>query len=307
MRPLFALTERGFLVRLSAGWLPVSAVGGAPAEMDRWPLDAFGKPTRIVDHGHLASVLGVADDGMVYGFDARVVPQASDGDMARRMGMRQAVESWVAIDDRDALRHHGLFIHVTRAGKIKASKNSDFPNPIHSDGTIGFILDEADEALGVCVARRDEPIFLASSNGYAIVFDLSELRPQGRKATGVRGIGLRDGAHVVGFCRPSEHEQVAMISEQGYAKRVELAEYRPQSRAGLGLQSAKLGSGDSISAVAGCDAMCDLLILTNLGRLLRIPNHLFPLMARPARGDRVLDLAEGEIVTGITSLLPMEF
>jgi DNA gyrase subunit A len=303
MRPLFVITDQGFILRLAAEWLPSSDNGGEPQRPERLD-DALGRIVRVVDSGHLSSVLCVADDGMVYGFDARLVPPANEGSDARRMGMRQAVTRWIDIDDRDALRHAGLFVSVTRQGKIKATMNGDFPNPIHAEGTLGFLVDEGDEAFGVAACRRDEPIFLAASNGYAIVFDVAEIRPQGRKATGVRGIGLREDALVCGFVRSGRWPELAMVTAQGYAKRVPTEEFRPQSRAGLGLVAMKLGAGDELTAVTGCETVSDIVVWTDRGRLLRIPNEVLPLMGRPARGDRVLDLAPGERVTGATSLLP---
>jgi DNA gyrase subunit A len=83
-----------------------------------------------------------------------------------------------------------------------------------------------------------------------------------------------------------------------------VAEFRPQGRGGLGLVAAKLARNDALAAAAITVVNADIAVITDGGRVARLPVDAFPEMGRPARGDRVVAPAEGESVIAIARLLP---
>ena len=306
LRTVLVLTSRGHLMRFGGDAFPTSVAPAPAGPPAGWP-EAIGRPLRFLDKGALGALLAVCDDGRAFGYDARIVPDLTEDDEIRRLGVQSGVDRWVTVLDRSPIRRDGLFVTVTRAGKVKVSHNLTFPQPVTSEGTEACLLDDGDALVGAHLATRQDRILLASSAGFAIVFPLRELRPQGRKATGVRGIGLRNDAVVVGSLLVAAAPELALVTARGFAKRMAASEFRSQSRAGLGLVAAKLAKGDRVAAVAGCAPSSDLLLLTDAGRTLRIPAEAVPIQGRSTRGARVIDLAEGEQVCGLSRFLPSAF
>ncbi len=89
-------------------------------------------------------------------------------------------------------------IFATSAGNVRRNKLSDFRN-IRANGLIAMKLEEEGEKLvSVKIAREDEDIQIASANGKAIRFPVSDIRVfAGRTSTGVRGIKLGKGDEVI--------------------------------------------------------------------------------------------------------------
>jgi DNA gyrase subunit A len=60
---------------------------------------------------------------------------------------------------------------------------------------------------------------LFSSEGKAMRFRRSDVRPMGRASRGVRGINLAAGHHMISLLVPDERGTVLTVSENGYGKR----------------------------------------------------------------------------------------
>ena len=305
MRPLYCATSEGYLIRVPASRIRVSAEVAMPQGLDEWP-DGIGTPLWFADLADANAVASVAVDGRVFGWDARIVPDAEGGIVERRLADRDGVTRWVCAHSRSLFHKEGSFVHVTAGGKLKVSLTTEFKRLVAREGVLAFLLDDDDEPVSALLCRKDDSVLLASSNGYAIHFSVAEVRSMGLKATGVKAMKLGSGVTVVGSLLASRCEQIAFVTKHGYGKRALVREFRPQSRAGSGLVALKLGARDTLAAIAPCSGNSDLLLTTTLGHTLRIPTSLFPLMGRPARGNRVVDLRAGEEVTAMTCLLPAE-
>ena len=306
LRPLICGTREGFLIRVSAEQIAQAAHLGKAQPPETWP-DRVGDPLWFSDGLGADAVASVADDGRVFGWDARIVPDASGGIVERRLADRDAVTGWTCIHPRDLYHKEGSFVHVTRNGKVKVSLTTTFKRLVSREGVQAFLLDEGDEPIAAYLCQKGDFALIASSNGYAIQFPVAEIRPMGLKATGVKGMKLDFGVTAVGSLLGSRCEQVAFVTKHGVGKRVPVHEFRPQSRAGAGLVAIRLAARDKLAAIAPCSFNSDLLITTTLGNILRAPAGLFPLMGRPAKGNRVIDLRDGEEVRALTSLLPAAY
>ena len=78
---------------------------------------------------------------------------------------------------------------ATTRGTVKRTALSQFKN-IRTNGIIAINLQENDELLQVELTDGNRDIVLGSSNGKAIHFKETDVRPMGRSATGVKGIAL---------------------------------------------------------------------------------------------------------------------
>ncbi len=84
-------------------------------------------------------------------------------------------------------------LFATSTGNVRRNKLSDFKN-IRSNGLIAMKLEEEGEKLvSVKIAREDEDVLLATAQGRAIRFPVTDVRVfAGRTSTGVRGVKLAE-------------------------------------------------------------------------------------------------------------------
>src|SRR4249920_1401395 len=85
---------------------------------------------------------------------------------------------------------------ATRDGTVKKTPLSEYSRP-RSTGIWAINLDEGDGLVDVQLTNGARDIMLFASNGKAVRFDETEVRPMGRTATGVRGMRLTASAQVV--------------------------------------------------------------------------------------------------------------
>ena len=102
-------------------------------------------------------------------------------------------------------------IFATSKGNVRRNKLSDFRS-IRSNGLIAMKLEEEGEKLvAVKIAREDEDILLATAQGRAIRFPVSDIRVfAGRTSTGVRGVRLAEPGK--GKNKSTFHDEVISMS-----------------------------------------------------------------------------------------------
>ena len=102
-------------------------------------------------------------------------------------------------------------IFATSHGNVRRNKLSDFRS-IRSNGLIAMKLEEEGEKLvAVKIAHEDEDILLATAQGRAIRFPVSDVRVfAGRTSTGVRGVKLAEAGK--GKNKSEFHDEVISMS-----------------------------------------------------------------------------------------------
>ena len=199
-------------------------------------------------------------------------------------------------------------IMVTKKGVIKKTDLMSFSN-VRASGIIAMSFDEGDELLGAALTSGKDDIFLATREGQSIRFSEEDVRGMGRTARGVRGIDLGTADTVVALeiLPPDEGEATAKVNytllsvtSKGYGKRTPIGEYRRQGRAGSGIINVKVGDKVghlvSVKKVRESD---DLIVISNVGQLIRTPAKTISEMGRNTQGVRVISLDDNEAVQGI--------
>ncbi len=312
--------------------LVVCAAGGGLARMDLdelearaaprlapWPEGPAGaRPERVLrldEHPSLVLLTGI---GRAARLDRRMLPAwEPDADLAqgarRLTGLEPGEDLALALNVRD-LERHGRYYGISRRGQVKVTDSADLAKRLEAEPNIALLLKEGDALEAFICGHVDARLFVASSDGHALVFDTEALRSQGRRATGVRAIALPEGGSVVGAfavqrvgaraggISMGSDAWLGLITEQGFAKRVRVDEFRPQGRGGGGLQTCRLGSGDEVAKVAPVVLAEDVLVLTSAGRYARFPAAGLPSLGRPARGERIVDLDIGEQVVDLVGV-----
>ncbi|PRP97587.1 DNA gyrase subunit A [Enhygromyxa salina] len=191
---------------------------------------------------------------------------------------------------------------ASKLGYIKRTSLADFAN-IRSSGLIAANVAEGDTLIDAKLTNGRCHILMASRDGQAIRFDEAEVRPMGRTARGVRGMGLREGDEVVNilvFDRENEDEvQFLTVCEKGYGKRTPASEYRAQSRSGLGLKTIKVSerNGKVVSLVKVRETD-QLMVVTSQGKIIRTPVSGISELGRATQGVRLIRLGDDEFVVG---------
>lgn len=187
---------------------------------------------------------------------------------------------------------------VTKNGIIKRTRLSDFKNTRKS-GIIALSLDEDDELCNVCMTSGEDTLLVATKKGYAIRFNETQARSMGRTARGVKAITLREGDCVVDIAICYENTKLLTITETGYGRISDVSYYRLQSRGGKGLTNYKVSKYGDVAAVLPVTKDEDIVMIASNGIIIRIFAGAISEFARPAKGVRVMRVAEGEKILSV--------
>jgi len=148
---------------------------------------------------------------------------------------------------------------------------------------------------------------LSTSAGQAIRFRESDVRAMGRNAAGVRGIHLDGDDAVVAVDMVTPDTTLLAVAEKGYGKRTALDEYRLTGRGGKGIIT--MNVTDRVGRVVGVRMVREddhVMLITDGGKVIRMPVHDISVIGRNTQGVRLIDVAEGEKVVGLACVAEKE-
>jgi DNA gyrase subunit A len=217
----------------------------------------------------------------------------------------QESERVVALQPVREFSEGAFVVMATRRGLIKKTTLGAFSN-IRANGIIALTIEEDDALVGVRITEGSSDLLLGTRHGWAIRFREENVRPMGRTARGVRGIKLRDAKdEVVGMAVvPRELPATLLtVSERGYGKRTRTSDYPTKNRGGKGVITIK--TTDRNGKVVGLRIVTDeddLMLITDGGKLIRMPVAGIPTIGRNTQGVRLIRLEEGEKVVAMERL-----
>jgi DNA gyrase subunit A len=195
--------------------------------------------------------------------------------------------------------NHYVFM-ATAQGTVKKTALDEFSRPRPS-GIIAVGLDEGDYLVGVALTDGKYDVMLFSSEGKAVRFEESDVRPMGRQATGVRGMRLGEGQRVVCMLAANnESKGVLTATENGFGKRTALGEYPRHGRGGQGVISIQTSerNGNVVGAVL-VDDNDEVMLISTGGILIRTAVAQIREMGRSTQGVTLIALSEGEKLAGL--------
>ncbi len=240
--------------------------------------------------------------GIVYKLKGYQIPEASR--QAKGMAIvnllpiepDEKVTAMIAIKDFEDGKH---LTFVTRNGVVKKTPLMDY-SKIRNGGLRAINIDEDDELIRVKLTDDSQDLILGTHNGYAIRFNVGEVRQTGRTTRGVKGIDLRDGDYVIGASTALPETQLLTVTENGYGKKTPLDEYRIQSRGGKGIFTYKIT--EKTGKLAGMKTVTDeddIILITSDGVIIRMHTDEISSYSRQTQGVRVMKLAEGVNVVSV--------
>lgn len=258
-------------------------------------------------------LLFFSDMGRVYRIKVYEIPEGN------RTTKGKAVVNLVSVQEgekisailpvKDLNREDHYLMMATANGVVKKTPLVEYLN-IRTNGIIAVNLDEGDKLIAVSLTDGQKDIFLASRQGKAIRFPESDARPMGRVTRGVRGMGLDSGDEVISMeviDPAATGSTIFTVTENGFGKRTDLDEYRGQSRGGKGLITIKTTARNGL--VVGVMQVADdnqLMVITNEGKILRVPVAGFSVIGRNTHGVRVMVTEEQEKIVAVAKLAERE-
>ena len=279
-----------------------------------------------------ANLLVFTDQGRVFKLKVYELPEMSRTSKGRAMvnlvQLREGerARKYLTVDDFESESRYLTF--VSRNGLIKRTPLKAYKN-VNRSGLIAVNLREGDELLNVQLTTGHDDMLLVTSGGMAIRFPEDDANQQGRAASGVKGINLKDDDHLVAAVsipmiadpqsdsHEREPEQVGLtlltVTANGYGKRTDVNEYRvhpeegaprSQSRGGKGRADIKTTSRNGRSAAAtlvGDDD--DVVVISRNGQLVRMSAASISSYGRGTQGVRVVGLNSGDQVVAVARVV----
>ena len=191
-------------------------------------------------------------------------------------------------------------VMMSSDGQMKKTRLSDFRN-IRKAGIIAITLNEKAELLSAKLTNGNLDIFVGTKLGKAIRFRESDVRPMGRQASGVRAISLRPKDEVIDMVVVDQKRDKYIFtgSENGFGKKTEINHYPTRRRGGKGVVNIKVNKkiGMAIGMVEITED--DLLIVTEIGKVMRIKTGQVRDSGRATQGVKLINLGTNDRMVSI--------
>jgi DNA gyrase subunit A len=257
-------------------------------------------------------LLCFTDAGRMYWLKVYEIPEGSRTTRGKavvnlvNVGMEEKITTILPVKE---FSEDTFLFMATRNGVVKKTPLIEYSN-VRSGGIIAVNLDEGDKLIGVALTDGTKDVFLASRTGKAIRFSEQDVRSMGRVTRGVRGMNLNEDDHVIGMEIVDNDvvgSSIFTVCENGYGKRTDLDEYRGQSRGGKGIITIKTSDRNgSVVNVMQVSNDNDLMVITDNGKILRVPVSGFSVIGRNTQGVRLITTEDKEKVVAVARLAEQE-
>ncbi|MEI7542006.1 MAG: DNA gyrase subunit A [bacterium] len=303
------MTHKGFIKRTSSSVYKAQKRGGrgiiAVTTMDEdFVQDIFVANT----HDYM---MFFTSKGRCHWLKVYEIPEAA------RTAKGKAIVSMLKMDDGEKIasyvaakefKEDQFLLMVTANGTVKRTSLALFANP-RAGGIIAIGLSDGDTLIETKLAKVDDQVFIATTEGKAIRFDAKDIREIGRTGMGVRGINLNKKDKVISMTVLHKGDDVTLltVTENGFGKRTKVKEYREQSRGGKGLinvkVTAKTGNVVDIKLVNDVD---ELILITTKGNLIRTKVKDIKTIGRNTQGVHLIKIKDGERVGAVAIVMEEE-
>ena len=145
---------------------------------------------------------------------------------------------------------------------------------------------------------------LITRQGQALRIAETDVRVMGRGSRGVCGIRLADSDELNAMLRVNPGEQMLLISEHGYGKRIDYDNFNPHGRATRGqrIYDPDDKSGEIVCAITVREED-DVVVMTSLGKTLKIKAADVRLCGKTARGVHIVNIDSPDFVVGMDRII----
>ncbi len=311
---VITISNQGYIKRTSLSEYRTQGRGGVGSRGAATKEDDFTEHLFIAQaHNYL---LIFTEQGKVYWKKAYEIPEGTKASKGR------AIQNLIQIDPGDAVKaiinvqnldneeylSNNFVILCTEKGTIKKTALEAYSRP-RQGGIQAITIKDGDKLINASLTNGDNEIVIAKSEGKAVRFHESDVRPMGRTAAGVRGVTLDSSSdRVIGMvCITRPDVNLLVVSEKGYGKRSALEDYRITKRGGKGVKTIniteKTGKLVAIKEVSDDD---ELMIINRSGITIRIKVSELRVMGRATQGVRLIKLNEDDRISSVEKIQRME-
>jgi DNA gyrase subunit A len=252
-------------------------------------------------------ILFFTDRGRVYRQKVYDIPEGSRNAKGRSLAnviqkqQDEKVTAYLSVTDFD--REDAYIFMATKFGTVKKTTLKDFAN-VRSNGIIAVNLDDEDRLIGARLTDGTMEIVIGASNGLAVRFPETDVRPMGRAAAGVKGITLLDDHHVISLTAVRHSDaQILVIGSRGVGKRTVVDEFRMTKRGAKGVIAMNITEKTgTICALLEVNDADDLVVITTNGILIRQPIKDIRQLGRNTQGVKLIRLEDGDQIADITTV-----
>ena len=305
---VITITHQGYIKRTAVSTYRTQRRGGRGVQ------GATSKEEDFIEHLFVAStheyMLFFSDGGKCYWLKAYDIPQGGRATRGRAIvnligcETDEHVRAFVNVKEFDD-EHY--IVMATEKGIVKKTVLSAYSHP-RKGGIYAIEVRDGDQLIEARITNGEHDILLGTSDGKSIRFSESDIRPSGRKTMGVKGIKLSSTTDkVIGMLVVKREGTILVATERGYGKRTEVIQYRTQARSGKGVltmrTTEKTGKMVAIMEVVDID---DLIIITDMGVIMRQPVSAIRTIGRVTQGVRLVKLDEGAKISSISRVIREE-
>lgn len=297
---IVTLTNKGYIKRLNSETYKTQNRGGVGIKgITTNEEDFVDKLISLTTHDYL---LFFTNKGKVYRIKGYEIPEYSRQSKGLPivnllpLEKGESIKSMLRISNDDVSQ---FLVFCTKKGIVKRTSLKEFNN-IRTSGKLAITLRDDDELLDVKKTIGENEILIASSNGRMIRFPETEIRIMGRSAYGVKGIELDDG-ECVGCEIAEQGQKVLVVTENGYGKQTDIEEYRITHRGSKGVKALNITEKNgNIVAFKSIHGDEDLMIITDIGIVIRLAIGQVSQTGRLAQGVKLINLREDQKVSTVT-------
>jgi DNA gyrase subunit A len=295
------ITKSGYIKRLPVDTFRLQrrggkgVIGGSLKEDGDFVAQVF----TATNHQYL---LVFTNFGKVYWLKVYEIPEATRYSRGRALANvlslspEENITETIPIDEFSETRY---LLMATAQGQVKKTSLAAYGNP-RAGGIKGIKLGDGDTLVDVVVTHGKDEVLIASNDGQACRFKEEDCRPMGRDTSGVVGIDLTPGARVVSLIRLEPGVDVLTICERGFGKRTPFEEYRLTHRGGKGVINIETSERNGqVVASLSVRPGDELMLMSRGGMAVRTRVDDIRTTGRAAQGVRIIDLAEGDVLTGV--------
>jgi len=267
------------------------------------------KDEDFVEHLLIANshdtLLCFSNFGKVYWLKVYQIPVAGRASRGRPMVNLLQLDEGERVTSILPLEKHteNRFIFMATAnGYVKKTDLASFAP--RSAGLRAIVLGEGDVLVGTAITDGDCDVMLFSSEGKAMRFRESDVRPMGRASRGVRGINLAEGHHMISLLVPDQRGTVLTVSENGFGKRTAVDDFPTKGRAGKGViaMASSERNGRLVGAVQVFSGD-ELMLISNQGTLVRTSADEVSQLGRNTQGVRIIRTKPGESLVQVERIV----
>ena len=263
----------------------------------------------FVSHLFVASthayIMIFSDRGRAYWLKVHEIPDVGPGGKGKAIAnlVSMAPDEKIAALQTVKEFEEGKFIAMgTLRGIVKKTELPAFSNP-RAGGIIAMGVEDGDRLMAAQITDGTGEIFIGTRDGVAIRFPEGDVRPMGRTAYGVKGIGLREGDEVVAMEIVRPGSTLLTVTEHGYGKRTELDEYRVQSRGGVGIINIQTSERNGrVVGMASVHDEDEFMLITQQGKILRTVARDIRTIGRATQGVRLIEIDADDRVVALARL-----